>query len=167
MTHVTEPEIVVVADRRRRGATTPRDGSRAPARRRGARPAGGRDWATTGGSTPVGIYRRLVAPPLRDSVPWDAVHVWWGDDRYVPRDHPLSNVKPFDDIMLGDRRDRGGHGRRPYPGVPIPVEQRPPVPDRRGDRPRARARPGARRRSPTSCATRGLPDVGRLAGRST
>ena len=44
------------------------------------------DWATTGGSTPVGIYKVLAAAPFRDDVPWDRVHVWWGDDRFVPRD---------------------------------------------------------------------------------
>jgi 6-phosphogluconolactonase len=58
------------------------------------------DWATTGGSTPIGIYKHLASDPLRHSVPWEDVHVWWGDDRYVPRDHPLSNVLPFDQILL-------------------------------------------------------------------
>ena len=58
------------------------------------------DWATTGGSAPLGIYRQLAADPLRHSVPWDQVHVWWGDDRFVPRDHPLSNVLAFDQVLL-------------------------------------------------------------------
>ena len=58
------------------------------------------DWATTGGSTPVGIYRHLATDPLRHSVPWEDVHVWWGDDRYVPRDHPLSNVLPLDQVLV-------------------------------------------------------------------
>ena len=68
------------------------------------------DWATTGGSTPVGIYRRLAERPLRDAVPWSDVHVWWGDDRFVPRDHPLSNVRPLDDVLLD-----------PDHGVALPV----------------------------------------------
>jgi 6-phosphogluconolactonase len=59
------------------------------------------DWATTGGSTPGGIYRHLAVPPLRDAVAWDRVHLWWGDDRYVPRDHPQSNVLPADQVLLG------------------------------------------------------------------
>ena len=58
------------------------------------------DWATTGGSTPVGIYRALVGAPLRDLVPWEQVHVWWGDDRFVPRDDPLSNVLAFESELL-------------------------------------------------------------------
>lgn len=58
------------------------------------------DWATTGGSTPVGIYRALSAPPLRELVPWGAVNAWWGDDRFVRRDDPLSNVRPFVEELL-------------------------------------------------------------------
>jgi 6-phosphogluconolactonase len=64
------------------------------------RERGRADWATTGGSTPVPIYRHLTMPPLRESVPWDRVHVWWGDDRVVPRDHPQSNRLPFDAVLL-------------------------------------------------------------------
>ncbi len=59
-------------------------------------------WATTGGSAAPDIYRALAADPYRDLVPWPDVHVWWGDDRFVPRDHPLSNVKPFDDLLRSD-----------------------------------------------------------------
>jgi 6-phosphogluconolactonase len=87
------------------------------------------DWATTGGSTPIPIYRHLVQAPLRDRVPWDRVHVWWGDDRVVPRDHPLSNRLPFDQILLragglsgqSGTGDDGFAGRvGDWPGVPIP-----------------------------------------------
>lgn len=87
------------------------------------------DWATTGGSTPVAIYRRLSAPPLDDDVPWADVHVWWGDDRFVPSDHPLSNALPLNQILLasgGDEEtgspegaDVGGQGD----GVRIPAAQ--------------------------------------------
>lgn len=55
---------------------------------------------TTGGSSPIGIYRRLSAPPYRDRLPWGSIHVWWGDDRFVPRDHPESNTLAFDAILL-------------------------------------------------------------------
>ena len=47
-----------------------------------------------------GLYRRLAEGP-RGSVPWQAVHVWFGDDRFVPRDHPLSNVLPVDQALAG------------------------------------------------------------------
>ena len=88
------------------------------------------DWATTGGSTPVGIYRELAVAPLRDQVPWQAVHVWWGDDRYVPRDHPLSNVMPLDQVLVSATARAGLSGTGEYavdvdrgsePGVPLPT----------------------------------------------
>jgi 6-phosphogluconolactonase len=86
------------------------------------------DWATTGGSTVVGIYRRLRVGPLVDEVPWVAVHAWWGDDRFVPRDHPLSNVKPFDDVLMGIAGAEEGVAGGGYPGVPMPVENLHPFP---------------------------------------
>jgi len=64
------------------------------------RDRGRADWAVTGGSAAVPIYLHLTRSPLRDLVPWDRVHVWWGDDRMVPRDHPLSNRLPFDQVLL-------------------------------------------------------------------
>lgn len=69
------------------------------------------DLATTGGSTPAGMYVRLAAEPLRDRVPWADVHLWWGDDRFVPRDHPFSNVFAADEILLSDEH-----------GVPLPID---------------------------------------------
>lgn len=61
------------------------------------------DWATTGGSSPVGIYRALRASPLRDILPWATTHIWWGDDRFVARDDPLSNIRPLDHELLPRR----------------------------------------------------------------
>ncbi|HEY3335430.1 MAG TPA: 6-phosphogluconolactonase [Candidatus Limnocylindrales bacterium] len=63
-------------------------------------------WATTGGSAAPPVYRLLGAPPLREALDWSRVHVWWGDDRFVPVDHPLSNVLPLEQILL----DSGGDG---------------------------------------------------------
>jgi 6-phosphogluconolactonase len=57
------------------------------------------DFVTTGGSTPIGIYK-LLSDGLRNAIDWRRVHFWWGDDRYVPRDHPLSNVQPADSILF-------------------------------------------------------------------
>jgi 6-phosphogluconolactonase len=47
--------------------------------------------ALAGGETPLGCYRRLAEPPHRDAVPWERVHVFWGDERCVPPDDPRSN----------------------------------------------------------------------------
>jgi 6-phosphogluconolactonase len=117
---VSEPEIAVVADPGAASALAAErvaDALRAAVERRGRA-----DWATTGGSTPIGIYARLAEPGLADTVPWSDVHTWWGDDRFVPRDHPLSNVKPLDDVLV----DIGGHAAGTAAGarvgVHIPVE---------------------------------------------
>ncbi|MCJ7710340.1 MAG: 6-phosphogluconolactonase [Chloroflexi bacterium] len=80
-------------------------------------------WSTTGGSAAPGIYRHLRIPPLRDLVDWSRVHVWWGDDRFVPADDPLSNVLPLTELLLAAEGDDGDHG-----GVRIPVTSLHPVP---------------------------------------
>lgn len=43
--------------------------------------------ALSGGSTPKPLYAALAQQDL----PWEQVHVFWGDERYVPPDHPDSN----------------------------------------------------------------------------
>ena len=58
------------------------------------------DFVTTGGSTPVAVYPLLAESPLRELIPWPLVHLWWSDDRFVPRDHPLSNVFPAEAVLL-------------------------------------------------------------------
>ena len=83
------------------------------------------DWATTGGSTPIGIYRHLASQPLRDQVPWDLVHVWWGDDRFVPRDHPLSNVLAFDEVLQPEVRIPIEHVHAMPMGAAIGAERDP------------------------------------------
>lgn len=46
----------------------------------------------TGGSSPQGLYRLLADEPWRSRVPWDRVHWFMGDDRFVPESDPLSNM---------------------------------------------------------------------------
>ncbi|HEY9779211.1 MAG TPA: 6-phosphogluconolactonase [Leptolyngbyaceae cyanobacterium] len=43
--------------------------------------------ALSGGSTPKPLYEAIAAQQL----PWDKIHVFWGDERYVPPDHADSN----------------------------------------------------------------------------
>lgn len=43
--------------------------------------------AISGGSTPKPLYEAIAAQNL----PWDKIHVFWGDERYVAPDHPDSN----------------------------------------------------------------------------
>jgi 6-phosphogluconolactonase len=48
--------------------------------------------ALTGGSSASGLYRALREPSRVDAVDWSRVHLWFGDDRVVPLDHPDSNA---------------------------------------------------------------------------
>jgi 6-phosphogluconolactonase len=48
--------------------------------------------ALTGGLSPQGLYRLLAEDPWRSEVPWDRVHWFIGDDRFVPETDPLSNM---------------------------------------------------------------------------
>jgi 6-phosphogluconolactonase len=43
--------------------------------------------ALSGGSTPKPLYEAIATQDL----PWDKVHIFWGDERYVPPTHPDSN----------------------------------------------------------------------------
>ncbi len=43
--------------------------------------------ALSGGSTPKPLYEAIATNQL----PWDKIHVFWGDERYVAPDHPDSN----------------------------------------------------------------------------
>jgi 6-phosphogluconolactonase len=45
----------------------------------------------SGGSTPRRLYQLLAESPYRDALPWDRLHWFWGDERFVPWDHPDSN----------------------------------------------------------------------------
>lgn len=48
--------------------------------------------ALTGGSSAIPLYRELASGEWRRAIAWREVHMWWGDDRFVPRDHPESNT---------------------------------------------------------------------------
>lgn len=46
----------------------------------------------TGGRTPRRMYE-LLAGRFGASLPWEQVDLFWGDERYVPHDHPQSNYR--------------------------------------------------------------------------
>jgi 6-phosphogluconolactonase len=51
----------------------------------------------SGGGTPVPLYRRLAELP---GIPWRQVHVFWGDERFVPSDDAQSNQRSVRDSLL-------------------------------------------------------------------
>jgi 6-phosphogluconolactonase len=56
-------------------------------------------WCLTGGSTPADVYS-LIATRFHLSVDWNAVHLFWGDERCVPPDDEASNYGMANRTML-------------------------------------------------------------------
>jgi len=48
--------------------------------------------ALSGGSTPQFMHSLLAQPPRKEQVPWQKVHVFWGDERCVPAGDPRHNA---------------------------------------------------------------------------
>lgn len=53
----------------------------------------------SGGDTPRQLYS-LLATEYRDAIPWANIHVFWGDERWVPHDHPDSNFRMAQETLL-------------------------------------------------------------------
>jgi len=51
-----------------------------------------------GGSTPQRLYRRLALEPGMPT--WEVVHLFWGDERPVPPDHPDSNYRAAYETLI-------------------------------------------------------------------
>jgi 6-phosphogluconolactonase len=57
--------------------------------------------ALSGGSTPKNMFAILAnEAALRDRMPWDRVHFFWGDERHVAPDHSDSNFRMTNETML-------------------------------------------------------------------
>jgi 6-phosphogluconolactonase len=53
-----------------------------------------------GGKTPSVIYRTLSKPPRVGEVDWQRVRIFWGDERWVPKDDLQSNFKMVNETLL-------------------------------------------------------------------
>ncbi len=49
--------------------------------------------ALSGGRTPRAIYKQLASPPFIETIQWERLFVFWGDERAVGPDHPDSNYR--------------------------------------------------------------------------
>jgi 6-phosphogluconolactonase len=70
--------------------------------------------ALAGGHTPARMYSLWANDTYRDKTPWDRVHLFWGDERYVSTDDPLSNYRMTRETLIAR--------------VPIPAENVHPMP---------------------------------------
>jgi len=55
--------------------------------------SGTRAICLAGGSTPLLLYQTLAKPPWRDRFPWERIHWFWGDERFVRSDSSRSNYR--------------------------------------------------------------------------
>jgi 6-phosphogluconolactonase len=81
--------------------------------------------ALTGGSTATPFYRELAAPAHHAALDWSRVHLWWGDERFVPSDHPDSNAGLAYAQLLGGGEQSAPHALPIDPANvhPVPVEE--------------------------------------------
>jgi 6-phosphogluconolactonase len=54
----------------------------------------------TGGTVGILTLAKIAEHPLRDTVDWQRVHIWWGDDRFVTEDSPDSNALQAYEALL-------------------------------------------------------------------
>jgi 6-phosphogluconolactonase len=56
--------------------------------------------ALSGGHTPTETYRLLASSPIREQVDWKRVHIFFGDERWVPSNDPRSNALMASQALL-------------------------------------------------------------------
>lgn len=56
--------------------------------------------ALTGGSSPKQLYTRLATSPYKESLPWDKMHIFWGDERSVPFSDAQNNARMTFETLL-------------------------------------------------------------------
>ncbi len=76
-------------------------------------------FCLSGGGSPKRLYELLAEPSASDQIPWAKVHVFWGDERAVPPDHPDSNYRLADQALLSRVSLPQGNIHR------MPAERRP------------------------------------------
>lgn len=64
--------------------------------------------ALAGGSTPTRLYQLLATLEYKPKINWKTVHLYWGDERCVPPEHPDSNYRSacehlIDQILIPPR----------------------------------------------------------------
>jgi len=57
----------------------------------------------TGGSSPKLLYRLLATAPYNRRIPWDRVHWFIGDERFVSAGDPLNNMSTARQLFLDQR----------------------------------------------------------------
>lgn len=53
----------------------------------------------SGGNTPTALFKR-IAKKYAETIEWERIHLWWGDERCVPAENENSNYKQAFDFMI-------------------------------------------------------------------
>ncbi len=56
--------------------------------------------ALSGGSTPRPLYELVATPAYATRIDWSRTHLFWGDERCVPPDHPDSNYRMTREALI-------------------------------------------------------------------
>lgn len=54
----------------------------------------------SGGNTPKQLYKLLATEAYQSRIDWEKIHVFWGDERYVPANDERNNAKMAFDSLL-------------------------------------------------------------------
>jgi 6-phosphogluconolactonase len=54
----------------------------------------------SGGTTPKRVYELLAAKDIGGTLDWQKVHLFWGDERFVPPDHQMSNFRMAREALI-------------------------------------------------------------------
>jgi len=55
----------------------------------------------TGGTVGAGTQRAVATSGMRTTIDWSRVHIWWGDERFVPKQDPERNEVQAREALLG------------------------------------------------------------------
>jgi 6-phosphogluconolactonase len=83
--------------------------------------SGGVHLALSGGGTPRRAYETLAEEPYRTRFPWEAVHFWQVDERFVPPGDPLSNRRMIEEALVSRVPLPAGHFHAVDTGLPDPA----------------------------------------------
>ena len=122
----------------------------------------------TGGTVGIASLAAVAANPVRDAVDWSGVHLWWGDERFLPDGDPDRNETQARDAL---HRRAGRRAARSRTSTPMPGAQRRRRRRRRRRPTRTRVscagRPGAARRSTCCCSAWAPTGTSRRCSRAT
>jgi 6-phosphogluconolactonase len=55
----------------------------------------------TGGTAGADVQRSIATSGMRDTIDWNRLHFWWGDERFVPKNDPERNEVQAREALLG------------------------------------------------------------------